>query len=365
MSSGPRALIDAAALRHNLGVVRRYAPASRVMAVIKANAYGHGLVSAARALADADAFGVARIEEGLTLRDAGLKQTVVLLEGVFSNEDLALAAARGCDIVVHSRAQLDLLEQWQGTGQIPVWFKIDSGMNRLGFRVEYSLSAWERLLRTKRVLGTPRVMTHLAVADERTDSRTLQQITDFEAVVAALPGSATAERSIANSAGLIAWPQARTDWVRPGLMLYGISPFRHELAQDFDLKPAMTLTTKLIAVGEVAPGEGVGYGGAWRATRRAFIGIAAAGYGDGYPRHMKSGSPVLVNGRKALLAGRVSMDMIAVDITDVGGAVGDPVVLWGAELPAEEVALNADTIPYELVCGVSQRVELEYVNRES
>lgn len=360
MSSGPRALVDAEALRHNLGVVRERAPGARVMAVIKANAYGHGLVPAARALANADAFGVARIEEGLALRDAGLKQTVVLLEGVFSGEDLALAAARGCDIVVHSRAQLALLEQWQGPGQIPVWFKIDSGMNRLGFRLEYSLSAWERLMRTNRALGTPRLMTHLAVADERNDGRTSQQVREFSEVVAALPGAASAERSIANSAGLLAWPEARADWVRPGLMLYGISPFRHELAQNLGLKPAMTLTTKLIAVGEVAPGEGVGYGAAWRATRRALIGIAAVGYGDGYPRHVKSGAPVLVNGRIGWLAGRVSMDMIAVDITDVGGAVGDPVVLWGEGLPAEQLALHADTIPYELVCGVSQRVQLEY-----
>lgn len=360
MSSGPRALIDGGALRHNLGVVCERAPGARVMAVIKANAYGHGLVPTAQALGGADAFGVARLEEGIALRDAGLTQKIVLLEGVFSSEDLELAAARGCEIVVHSRAQLALLEQWQGRGQIPVWFKIDSGMNRLGFRLEYSLSAWERLLRSNRVLGVPRLMTHLAVADERGDPRTMQQVREFEQVVASLPGALEAERSIANSAGLLAWPQARADWVRPGLMLYGISPFRHELASDLGLKAVMTLTTKLIAVGEVAAGEGVGYGAAWRATRRAMIGIAAVGYGDGYPRHMKSGSPVLVNGQKALLAGRVSMDMIAVDITEVPAAVGDPVVLWGEGLPAEQLALHADTIPYELVCGVSQRVAMDY-----
>ena len=360
MSSGPRARINVAALRHNLGVVRERAAGARVMAVIKANAYGHGLIATAQALSGADALGVARLEEGTALRDAGINQKIVLLEGVFSAEDLVLAAARGCEIVVHSQAQLALLEQWVGPGQIPVWFKIDSGMNRLGFRLEYSLSAWERLLRTKRVLGVPRLMTHLAVADERNDGRTLEQIREFTSAVATLPGSAAAERSIANSAGLLAWPQARVEWVRPGLMLYGISPFRHELARDLGLKAAMTLTTKLIAVGEVAPGEGVGYGAAWRATRRALIGIAAVGYGDGYPRHMKSGSPVLVNGRKVTLAGRVSMDMIAVDITDAPASVGDPVVLWGDGLPAEQMALHADTIPYELVCGVSQRVQVEY-----
>ena len=360
MSSGPRALIDTAALRHNLAVVRERAAGARVMAVIKANAYGHGLVSTARALSGADAFGVARLEEGLALRDSGLTQTVVLLEGVFSGEDLMAAAQRGCEIVVHSRAQLALLEQWQGAGQVRVWFKIDSGMNRLGFRLEQSLSAWERLMRTNRALGTPRLMTHLAVADERNDPRTLQQVREFEQAVATLPGAGAAERSIANSAGLLAWPQSRGHWVRPGLSLYGISPFPNELAQDFGLKPVMTLTTKLIAVGEVAVGEGVGYGATWKAARRSLIGIAAVGYGDGYPRHMSSGAPVLVNGRSVPLAGRVSMDMIAVDITDAPAAVGDPVVLWGEGLPAEQLALHADTIPYELVCGVSQRVQMEY-----
>ena len=360
MSSGPRALVDTAALRHNLAVVRERAAGARVMAIIKANAYGHGLVPAARALTDADAFGVARLEEGLALRDAGLDQPIVLLEGVFSSEDLVMAAQRGCEIVVHSEAQLALLEQWPGSARIPVWFKIDSGMNRLGFRLEFSLSAWERLLRTQRVLGTPRLMTHLAVADERNDDRTMLQVRDFEQTVATLPGSSNAERSIANSAGLLAWPGARADWVRPGLSLYGISPFRHELASDFGLRPAMTFTTRLIAVGEVAAGEGVGYGAAWRATRRSRIGIAAVGYGDGYPRHMKSGSPVLVNGHKVPLAGRVSMDMLAVDVTEISASTGDPVVLWGEGLPAEQVALHADTIPYELVCGVSQRVQMVY-----
>jgi alanine racemase len=203
-------------------------------------------------------------------------------------------------------------------------------------------------------------MTHLAVADERDDPRTLQQVREFEEAVASLPGAAAAEHSIANSAGLLAWPQARGHWVRPGLSLYGISPFQNELAQDFGLRPVMTLTTRLIAVGEVATGEGVGYGAAWKATRRSVIGIAAVGYGDGYPRHMKSGAPVLVNGRAMPLAGRVSMDMIAIDITDAPAAVGDPVVLWGEGLPAEQLALHADTIPYELVCGVSQRVAMEY-----
>ena len=360
MSSGPRAVIDTAALRHNLAVVRARSGGARVMAVIKANAYGHGLVPAARALTNADAFGVARLEEGLVLRDAGLTQTVVLLEGVFSSEDLVLAAARDFEMVVHSRAQLALLERWQGPGQVRVWFKIDSGMNRLGFRLEESRSAWERLMKTGRVRGTPRLMTHLARADERSEPMTTQQVREFEEVVAGLPGAEAAERSIANSAGLLAWPEARGDWVRPGLSVYGISPFANELAGDFGLIPAMTLTTRLIAVGEVAEGEGVGYGAAWRAPRRSLIGIAAVGYGDGYPRHMKTGAPVLVNGKKGTLVGRVSMDMIAIDITDAPAAVGDPVVLWGAGLPAEQLALHADTIPYELVCGVSQRVRMEY-----
>lgn len=357
MSFGPRALIDRSALRHNLNVVRRTAPHSKVMAVIKANAYGHGIVGAAQALVSADAFGVARLKEAVALREAGLGNTIVLLEGVFSHDDLDAAATLGLEIVVHGFEQLQALETWKAKRRLQAWCKLDSGMNRLGFRLDEFASAWGRLTRCQNLLPRPRLMTHLANADETGDGRNDRQIHRFRDIVDELK----LERSIANSAGILAWPEARLEWVRPGLMLYGISPFEDRVAAQLDLRPAMTLTTELIAVRTVRAGEEVGYGGLWRATQETRVGIAAAGYGDGYPRHMKTGAPVIVNGVVAPLVGRVSMDMIAIDVSSLPAAKpGDPVSLWGDALPAETLAKHADTIPYELVCGISQRVGVEY-----
>jgi alanine racemase len=351
----PCARIEAGALRHNLSVVRKLAPHSRVMAVIKANAYGHGIVPAAKALASADALAVARLSEALTVRAAGITNRIVLLEGVFSVEELAAVVHHQFDIVVHSRKQLAMLEQWRGGQNLSLWLKLDSGMNRLGFRLEHFPDIWPRMqaLRPREL----RLMTHLATADDRNDPRTLEQVRQFEQHTRGI----AAERSVANSAGLIAWPDSRLDWVRPGLMLYGISPVIGAVAKDYDLKPAMTLTTSTIAVGKVGKGEAVGYGGAWRAQRDSLIGIAAVGYGDGYPRSMRSGAPVLVRDHIVPVVGRVSMDMIAIDLTEHPDvADGETVVLWGEGLPAERVAEFADTIPYELVCGVSQRVSLDW-----
>jgi alanine racemase len=351
-----RATVDTAALRHNLARVRAAAPGARVMAVIKANAYGHGLVPAARALAATDGFAVARLEEGLALRAAGLANPILLLEGVFGAEQLAAAAAQRLELMVHSLEQLELLEGRAGTEVVAAWIKLDSGMNRLGFRAEQFAAAYERLRRVRNVAPDPTLVTHLASADDRDDPMTDEQLRVFAAATAGLSG----ERSIANSAALLARPDARGDWVRPGLMLYGLSPFAAGTGADLDLRPAMTLRTAVIAVKDVRAGETVGYGGTWRAGRHTRMAVVAAGYGDGYPRSLPSGAPVLVNGRRAPLIGRVSMDMLTVDVTDLGDvASGDPVVLWGAGLPVEEVAARAGTISYELVCGVSQRVHHE------
>lgn len=357
LSGGPVAVIDRAALRHNLGVVRNIAPHSKVMAVVKANAYGHGIVPVAHALIGADAFGVARLQEALALRDAGIGQPIVLLEGVFGHQDLDVCARLKLDIVVHSFAQLEALEQWRGGTRLAAWCKVDTGMNRLGFRVEDFALAWSRLNACVSVQPRPRVMTHLAVADERDDARTTQQLALFATVTRGL----NAECSISNSAGLLAWPDARVDWLRPGLMLYGMSPFAQQVGSDLNLHPAMTLVTQLIAVRELRAGEEVGYGGAWHASRATRVGIAAIGYGDGYPRHARDGMPVCVRGREAAVIGRVSMDMIAIDVTAVADVqVGEQVVLWGEGLPAERVATYADTIPYELVCAINQRVAMHY-----
>ncbi|MGE0113710.1 MAG: alanine racemase [Steroidobacteraceae bacterium] len=356
LHGGPCAVIDCAALRHNLSVVRATAPKSRVLAVVKANAYGHGLVPVAQALLAADAFGVARLKEAVALREAGIGQPIVLLEGVFSHADLDVAAQLNLEIVVHSFAQLLALENWVGTRRLSVWCKIDTGMNRLGFRADEFAVAWSRL-RACAQAQQLRVMTHLADADCRDHERTPRQLARFDALVCDL----NVERSIGNSAGLVAWPEARVEWVRPGLMLYGMSPFAETPAAALDLRPAMTLVTPLIAVRSVHAGEEVGYGGIWRAARDTLVGIAAAGYGDGYPRHARTGTPVWVGGQVRPLIGRVSMDMIAIDLgSESVLESGAPVVLWGRGLPAEQVARFADTIPYELVCAISQRVAMRY-----
>ena len=355
------ATIDTAALRSNLGVVRRRAPRSRVMAVVKANAYGHGLVAVARALEAADALAVARVDEGLALRRAGIAKPVVLLEGVFDPDQLAAAGASGLELVVHSDAQVELLKAAPPGLQFDVWLKLDTGMNRLGFKGAGFAAALQALSSLACVRQPVRLISHFASADEPDKPDTAEQVRRFEAATQGLAG----ERSLANSAGMLNFPAAQVDWVRPGLLLYGVSPLAGTIGADFDLQPVMTLHSRIIALKDVAAGETVGYGGAWRAPRPIRLAIAAAGYGDGYPRSLSSGAPVLVNGRRAPLAGRVSMDMLGVDVTALEPAarLGDPVVLWGPGLPVEEVAVWAGTIPYELLCGISQRVAVELRQR--
>jgi alanine racemase len=358
-----RALVDSAALRHNLGTIRAYAPGAKVMAVVKANAYGHGLVSTALALADADSFAVARLEEGLALRAAGVRAPIVLLEGVFSAEQLAEAAQHGFELVVHDPLQIRLLEAHRGSERFVLWIKMDTGMNRLGFRPEAFADAYSRLKSLTVPALELRAMTHLARADEREQSMTRDQVASFERVLAANGLVAGADRittSIGNSAGTLGWPVAHGNWVRPGLALYGVSPFSGETAERHGLRPVMTLETTVLTVRDVKRGETVGYAGAWRAERDSSIAILAAGYGDGLPRHLENGTPVLIGGARYPLVGRVSMDMIAVDVTGAAKVVtGSKAIIWGPGLPVEEIARHADTIPYELLCGVSQRVPIE------
>jgi alanine racemase len=351
-----RAVIDTRALRSNLATVRARAPGAHVMAVVKANAYGHGLVPTALALADADAFAVARLEEGLALRAAGVTKNIVLLEGVFGTEQLLEAARHGFDLVVHDPMQIDLLESFSGQHRFVVWLKIDTGMNRLGFRPsEFPIA----LARVQALIPAPleiRVLTHLARADDRDDASNRAQIAKFNSAV----GGLDCATSIANSAGILSGAGIHADWVRPGLALYGVSPFADQSARDLGLQPVMALESRVLTVRRVPKGETVGYGGMWRAPRDSTIAIVAAGYGDGLPRNLPSDTPVLVGGRRAMIAGRVSMDMIAVDVSGLPPVhVGDSVTLWGEGLPVEEIARHAGTIPYELLCGVSQRVPLE------
>ena len=350
--------IDTGALRHNLQVVRRLAPKSRAMAVIKANAYGHGLVAAARALQSADALAVARLGEALKLREAGIKTPIVLLEGVLDREQLDAAAAADLELFVHAPEQLELLRAAPAGARFKVWLKLDSGMNRLGFKGDAFHEAHATLRSLPSVHQPIHLCTHLASADSPELPTTAEQLMVFAAAARSLAGA----RSMASSAAIIGFPDSHADWVRPGLMLYGISPFRGAKGADHGLRPVMTLCSRVIAVKQLAEGEQVGYGGDWTATRPTRLAIASVGYGDGYPRSAASGTPILVNGEGAGLAGRVSMDMLAIDVTDLQlpVKVGDPVVLWGEGLAVEEVALWAETVAYTLVCGISQRVAVSF-----
>ncbi|MGR9052726.1 MAG: alanine racemase [Gammaproteobacteria bacterium] len=342
------------ALTHNLAVVRRHAPAAKVMAVIKANAYGHGMLRVAKRLPDADAFAVARVDEGILLRKAGIEQPIAVLEGFTCAEELDELVRYRLDTLVHSRSQLSIFEQFSGTETIKVWLKIDTGMNRLGFAPAEASEAYRRLA-ASRCVERIGLMTHLANADDKNDTLTLQQIRLFEQTVASLQGP----RSIANSAGILGWRDALADWVRPGIMLYGISPFPGIGGIQLDLVPVMSLHSRLIAVKPVNEGDKVGYGGTWICRKRTALGVVAIGYGDGYPRHARTGTPVLVNGLRVPLVGRVSMDMITVDLASQPDArAGDPVTLWGEGLAVEEIAACADTIPYTLVCGITQRFKI-------
>lgn len=360
MTQPTRALIDLSALRHNFRRVREAAPGSRVIAVVKADAYGHGAVRVARALDEAHAFAVARIEEARRLRDAGITRPILLLPGVSGREELAEAGALHLDLVVHHDSQIELLEHARLEKPVRVWLKVETGMHRLGIDPEAARAAWQRLGGCSAVARPMRLMSHLARADEPGNSETAAQIARFRA----LEMHDEAETSLANSAGVLAWPRAHGDWVRPGIMLYGISPFVGGRGERDGLRPVMTLASRLIAVKRVPAGGTVGYGGTWRAPEDMSIGVVAVGYGDGYPRHAPSGTPVLVNGERVALIGRVSMDMLAVDLRAQPAArPGDPVVLWGRGLPAEEVAEHVGTIGYELVTRIAPRVAVETIEK--
>ncbi|HCK81034.1 MAG TPA: alanine racemase [Candidatus Competibacter sp.] len=353
MKPATTATIDLAALRHNLARVRAAAPGCRVATALKANAYGHGLLRAARALAAADVFAVARCDEAMALREAGIGKPILVLEGFLQPEEIELCRRHGLHATVHHESQLRMLELAPRDPPIEVWLKIDTGMHRLGFAPERVPAALERLAACPNAAPNPRLMSHLARADDRADPYTRRQLNLFKAV----SHGKTAERSLANSGGILGWPETHFDWVRPGIMLYGCSPFSQRTGADEGLRPVMTLASRLIAVQRYAAGEAIGYSGTWVCPRDSRIGVVAIGYGDGYPRHAPSGTPLLVNGRRAPLVGRVSMDMLTVDLSELPEAeVGDPVILWGRGLPAEEIASKVGTITYELFCKVTPRV---------
>ena len=367
MTFGARSLIRLDAIRRNFQTIKEKSQGARVMAVIKANAYGHGLLPVARCLAAADCFAVARLREAVELKDAGIDTPIALLGGVFSERDLVTAIDLELQLAVHNEAQFTWLERF-GRANATIWLKIDTGMNRLGFRPEEAPVLIDRLQDCAAVAEL-RVMTHLANADNLQDDTSASQIAQFSKIVTAFDGAI----SIANSAGILGWEkdlevfaEQRSNgrlWVRPGLALYGISPFADQCGADLGLKPAMRFVSRLIAVKTLSKGASVGYGGTWQSQRDTVLGIVAAGYGDGYSRYIPAGSPVIVNDRRVEIAGPVSMDLMAVDLGPAAtDKVGDPVLLWGDELPVEEVAKHAATIPYQLVCGVTNREKSVFEN---
>ncbi len=345
-----RARIDSAALRHNLGAARLRAPRSRICAVVKANAYGHGLARAARAFAAAEGLALIELEAALELRRTGERRPILLLQGFFSPEELEPIAAHGLTTVVHDPEQLAMLEEARLPGRIAVVAKLNTGMNRLGFPAENVRSVLDRL-RNCPSAGAVALMTHFADADGKRGLR--WQLERFEAATTGVD----LPRSLANSAALLRYPESHKDWVRPGIMLYGCSPFPDESAEALGLKPAMTLASELIAVRDLRPGDSVGYGGTYTASGPMRIGIVACGYADGYPRHAPTGTPILVCGRRTRTLGRVAMDVLFADLTGIPeAAVGSPATLWGEGLSADEVAASAGTVSYELLCALTPRV---------
>jgi alanine racemase len=363
-----QARIDLSALESNLRVARR-ATSARIMAVIKAEGYGHGLLRVAEALAVADGFALLDIRDAIRLREAGFRQPILLLEGFFGAEDLAAIAEYDLSCVIHSAWQIALLDAYPARGTLDVWLKVNSGMNRLGFAPQQVAHAMEQLRRHRAVRDIT-LITHFANADE---ARGISDpLTLFNQVTAPY----RVARSLANSATLLRYPEAHGDWARPGIMLYGASPFPEVSAQQLGLKPVMTLSSRVIAVQELRAGDEVGYGALFRAGHAMRIGIVACGYADGYPRHAPSGrvepeapgthrptpcgwngTPVLVDGQRTRTLGRVSMDMLYADLSALPQAgVGSRVVLWGEGMPVEEVARAAGTVSYELMCALTARV---------
>lgn len=365
--------INGAALRHNIQLIKSLAPKSNVCAVVKANAYGQGIRRVIKNLENVvDAFGVARIKEALTIQESGYAGKIVLLEGFFDRNELLKTLSRRFDTVVHCVEQLELLEAvsqehqaeqdksfWKRKTKIyfpvDVWLKIDTGMHRLGVQPAQVAVFYQRL-KACSLVNQVHFVSHFSRADELECGYTEKQIAIFEQATQGYD----ALRSISASSGILYWKQAHYDWVRPGIIMHGISPHNKPIT-SLGFQPVMTLSSSLIAVREHKAGEPVGYGGAWVSPQDTKIGVVAIGYGDGYPRNSPEGTPVLVNGRKVPIVGRVSMDMMTVDLgAKSQDKVGDEVILWGEDLLIEEVAEKIGVINYELITKLTPRVITEY-----
>lgn len=349
------ATISTNALQHNLSVVKQHAKTAKVMAVVKANAYGHGLINVAQALNEVDGFATLNVSEAIDLRESGIEQPILLLEGPFSEEELRIAASFDISIVVHQAQHIAMLQNIQLPRPMSVYLKMNTGMNRLGFTpAEYS-AVFDQLANMHNVADVT-LMTHFATADE--DNGIAKSLKRFEAAANALK----APKSLANSATILRYPEAHADWVRPGIMLYGASPIGGIPATAFDLQPAMQFTSEIIAVQTLEKGESVGYGNTFTANKQMRVGIVACGYADGYPRHAPSGTPIAVSGKQTQILGRVSMDMLYCDLSTLPEAnVGASVELWGSQILVDVVAEASGTVGYELLCAVAPRVPMKVV----
>lgn len=349
------ATIHLAAMQHNLAVVKSSMPRSRVWAIVKANAYGHGLARGMKAFADADGLGLIEVDAAVRLREMGWQKPILLLEGFFNAADLQVCAELGIQFAVHCNEQIDMIEKAKLSSPVDVHLKMNSGMNRLGFMPDAYREAHARLRAIPAVRNIV-LMTHFANADDpRNPGLPLhEQLKRFNRGAEGLPG----ERSLANSAAVLMHPDVATDWARPGIMLYGATP-GGKTASEFGLQPAMSLESEIIGIQRIPAGEAVGYGSRFIAEKPMTIGVVACGYADGYPRHAPNGTPVVVDGRKTRIVGRVSMDMLTVDLSDIPAAhLGSKVELWGNALPIDEVATAAGTIGYELMCALAPRVRV-------
>lgn len=356
MSRGTKALVSKSALLHNFQRVRELAPNSSIWAVVKADAYGHGSVEVANVLSEADGYAVATLAEAITLRESGINARILLLEGFTKEFHIQQVEGYSFDCVIHSFEHLDQMQRYSFTKPVNVWLKVDTGMHRLGFFPEELDDARARVA-SNSSLNLCGVMTHMCSADDLSDNATSEQLCLLNEC------AKTGEnRSAANSAAILCWPETHMDWVRPGIMLYGASPFADKSVKELGLAPVMTLLSPIIAIRIVKKGESTGYGKRWVAQRDSKIATLAIGYADGYPRHAPDGTPIWINGKVAPLAGRVSMDMIMVDVTDLPEVkIGDLAELWGNNIPVDEIANYVGTIGYELVTRLSPRVDREMI----
>lgn len=363
MSRPTHIQIDLAAIKHNLQQVKTFAPTSKVIAMVKANAYGHGAAEVSLAIAEqVDMFGVCCLEEALQLREHGIQHSILLIEGCFEASEYKQAIMAGCECVIHSMLQVKELLNLSSVMKLKVWLKVDSGMHRLGLTPHEFIEAYQ-LLHTSEMIESIQLLSHFSSADDQDKTSALTQLTLLQSLIKTqIAQGHNMPVSLANSAALLTLEQSHYDWVRPGIMLYGISPFRSNMSCPADLQPVMSFTSKVIALRNIEIGESVGYGDAWTAKRRSLIATIAVGYGDGYPRTASSGTPVLVNGQRGELVGRVSMDMICVDVTDLLSVnINDPVELWGKNLAVNEVAEHAGTLGYELVTRMTGRVRRSFI----